>query len=415
MIERRDIEIMAPVGSWESLAAAFQAGADAVYFGIEKLNMRARSSVNFTINDLSDIVLQCRERGVKTYLTLNTVIYPEDIPVMRGVIDAAGESGIDAIIASDMAVIQYARSKGVNIHISTQVNISNQEAIRYYAGFADVMVMARELTLDQVSVMRKTIIKDNITGPSGNLVRLEMFVHGALCMAVSGKCYLSLHHYNKSANRGACLQLCRRAYTVKDKETDTELDIHNEYIMSPKDLATIGFVNKLIDSGVTVFKIEGRARGPEYVKTVTECYREAVESYFDGTYGDEKIKLWETRLTSVFNRGFWDGYYLGSKLGEWSHVYGSLSSRKKVYIGKCTNWFSNIGVAEFVMETGTLKQGDDILITGNTTGVLEMTVPELRLEYDPVAEVTKGQRFSFKTTEKVHRGDRLFRWEISCL
>lgn len=409
---RKDIEIMAPAGSPESLEAAIAAGADAVYFGVGKLNMRARSSVNFSVDDLPTVAQRCAEAGVRSYLTMNTVIYPDDLPAMRATVDAALQAGIDAVIASDMSVIGYARSKGLPVHISTQVNVANQEAVAFYAQFADVMVLARELSLPQVEEIHKAIVGQSITGPSGKEVRLEMFVHGALCMAISGKCYLSLHTYGKSANRGACLQLCRRSYRVTDTETENELEIDNEYIMSPKDLCTIGFLNKLLDSGVRVLKIEGRARGPEYVHTVTSCYREAVEAWLDGTFSDEeKISGWKERLSRVFNRGFWDGYYLGQKMGEWSHTYGSQATCRKVYIGKCTNWFSRLGVAEFVLETGSLKTGDSVLITGATTGVAEMVVGELRLEYDPVEEVKKGDRFSLKTGVQVHRGDRLFRWD----
>lgn len=409
---RKEIEIMAPAGSPESLEAAIAAGADAIYFGVGTLNMRARSSVNFSITDLPDVAKRCAEMGVKSYLTMNTVVYPDDMSTMRATIDAAVEAGINAVIASDMSVIGYARSKGLPVHISTQVNVANEEAVAFYSQFADVMVLAREVALPQVSAIHKAIVERAITGPSGKEVRLEMFVHGALCMAISGKCYLSLHTYGKSANRGACLQLCRRGYRVTDIETDTELEIDNQYIMSPKDLCTIGFLNKLLDSGVRVLKIEGRARGPEYVHTVTSCYREAVEAWLDGTYLDEaKIAGWKERLSQVFNRGFWDGYYLGQKMGEWSHTYGSQATRRKVYLGKCTNWFSRLGVAEFVMETGNLKTGDSILITGATTGVAEVVVGELRLEYDPVGEVKKGDRFSLKTGVQVHRGDRLFRWD----
>ncbi len=412
-MNRKDIEIMAPAGSLESLEAAIAAGADSVYFGVGKLNMRARSSVNFTPSDLPVITARCAEMGVKSYLTMNTVVYPDDLSFMQQAIDAAAEAGITAVIASDMAVIMYARSKGVNVHISTQVNVANQEAVRFYSQFADVMVLARELNLEQVAFIRKAIADERITGPSGREVQLEMFVHGALCMAVSGKCYLSLHTYGKSANRGACLQLCRRSYRVTDTDTDTELEVDNEYIMSPKDLSTIGFLNKILDSGVRVLKIEGRARGAEYVYTVTSCYREAVEAWLDGSYADEsKIAGWIERLSRVFNRGFWDGYYLGQKLGEWSHTYGSQATRRKVYLGKCTNWFANLGVAEFLLETGTLKTGDTVLITGATTGVVELQAGELRLEYDPVASVEKGQRFSLKTGIRVHRGDQLFRWDL---
>ena len=405
-----DFEVMAPVGSFESLMAAIQGGADSVYFGAQQLNMRSRSSSNFSTDDLREIVSIASEYGVKTYLTVNSVLYDSDLPVMRKLIDAAKDSGISAVIVSDQAAINYAKSTGVEVHISTQVNISNIEALKFYSHFADVVVLARELNLDQVKAIHHAIEEEQIKGPSGKLVRIEMFSHGALCMAISGKCYLSLHQLNASANRGECLQPCRRSYIVTEKDSGQELEVDNEYIMSPKDLKTIHFMNKMIDAGVRVFKIEGRARGPEYVKTVASCYREAINSVLDGTYSQEKINQWENRLASVFNRGFWDGYYLGQKLGEWSANYGSLATRKKVYVGKGTNYFPKIGVAEFLLETKELEVGDEILITGPTTGVVEMEVPELRVDEVPVQMARKGDRFSMPVEVKVRRSDKLYKW-----
>ena len=400
---------MAPVGSYESLMAAIQGGADSIYFGIEGLNMRSRSSNNFTTEDLHKIVAICKENGIKSYLTVNTVIYGEDLSLMRTIIDAAKEADVSAIIASDVAPMSYARSIGVEVHLSTQLNISNVEALKFYALFADVVVLARELNLEQVSEIFRQIQEQQIKGPNGQLIRIEMFAHGALCMAVSGKCYLSLHEMNASANRGACMQICRRGYTVKDKESNIELDIQNQYIMSPKDLKTIHFMNKMMDAGVRVFKIEGRARGPEYVRTVTSCYKEAVVAYCNGTYTDEKIEAWDERLRSVFNRGFWDGYYLGQRLGEWSSKYGSGSTKRKVYVAKGIKYFSSLGVAEFEMESGSLKVGDEILITGPTTGAVMQTIDEIRVELNPVQETVKGERFSFKVGEKVRPSDRLYK------
>lgn len=400
---------MAPVGSYESLMAAIQGGADSIYFGIEGLNMRSRSSNNFTTEDLHKIVAICKENGIKSYLTVNTVIYGEDLSLMRTIIDAAKEADVSAIIASDVAPMSYARSIGVEVHLSTQLNISNVEALKFYALFADVVVLARELNLEQVSEIFRQIQEQQIKGPNGQLIRIEMFAHGALCMAVSGKCYLSLHEMNASANRGACMQICRRGYTVKDKESNIELDIDNQYIMSPKDLKTIHFMNKMMDAGVRVFKIEGRARGPEYVRTVTSCYKEAVMAYCNGTYTDEKIEAWDERLRSVFNRGFWDGYYLGQRLGEWSSKYGSGSTKRKVYVAKGIKYFSSLGVAEFEMESGSLKVGDEILITGPTTGAVMQTIDEIRVELNPVQETVKGERFSFKVGEKVRPSDRLYK------
>ena len=412
MSERSKYEIMAPVGCWESLAAAIEAGADSVYFGIEYLNMRARSSANFTTADLHKIVATCKQAGVKTYLTLNTVMYPEDLPLMREIVDNAKEAGLDAIIASDIAVMQYANEVGVEVHLSTQLNIANTEALRFYAQFADVVVLARELNMEQVARIHRDILEQNILGRGGKLVRIEMFCHGALCMAVSGKCYLSLHNMNASANRGACMQVCRRGYTVRDKESDIELDIDNQYIMSPKDLKTIHFLNKMLDAGVTVFKIEGRARGAEYVKTVVSCYREAIEAYLDGTFTDEKIAAWNQRLERVFNRGFWNGYYLGQRLGEWTHNYGSMATRKKVFVGKCTNYFKNISVAEFYVEAAELERGDEYVITGETTGALEGIAEEIRVDLQPTEKAKKGIFFSMKTEKIVRRGDKLYKLRI---
>ena len=366
----KEFEIMAPVGSYESLAAAIQGGADSIYFGIEGLNMRAKSSNNFTIEDLHNIAGICAEKGVKSYLTVNTVIYDEDLDLMKKIIEAAKEANISAIIASDVSGMMYAREIGVEVHLSTQLNISNVQALKFYAQFADVVVLARELNMDQVGAIYKDIVDQQIKGPSGELIRIEMFAHGALCMAVSGKCYLSLHENNKSANRGSCTQICRHSYTVKDKETNLELDIDNQFIMSPRDLKTIHFMNKMIDSGVRVFKLEGRARGPEYVRTVVECYKQAIGSVIDGTYSQEKIDEWDKRLITVFNRGFWDGYYLGQRLGEWSPIYGSEATKRKLYVAKGMKYFSNIGVAEFLCETHSVKVGDEILITGPTTGAV---------------------------------------------
>ncbi len=408
-MSEKDFEIMSPAGSYESLMAAIQGGADSIYFGIEGLNMRSRSSNNFTTDDLRKIATICREHGIKSYLTVNTIIYDEDIPLMQNIIDAAKEAGISAVIAADVAAMNYAYSIGQEIHLSTQLNITNVEALKFYARFADVVVLARELNLAQVQHIYKQIIAQQINGPKGELIRIEMFSHGALCMAVSGKCYLSLHEMNSSANRGACMQICRRGYNVKDKDSDIELDIENQYIMSPKDLKTIHFMNKMMDAGVRVFKIEGRARGPEYVRIVTECYKEAVRAYCEGTYTEEKISGWDERLKSVFNRGFWDGYYLGQRLGEWSSKYGSGSTKKKVYIAKGIKYFSGLGVAEFEMESQTLKVGDEILITGPTTGALMQTVKEIRVNLQPVEETKKGERFSFKVKEKIRPSDKMYK------
>ena len=411
-LRRSDFEIMAPVGSWESLIAAHQGGADAIYFGIEGLNMRSKSSVNFTLEDLKTIAEWCREHGMKSYLTVNTIVYDEDVPYMRQIIDAAREAQVSAIIASDMAAIRYARQTGVEVHISTQVNVSNSEAVLYYAQWADVMVMARELNLEQVAKIHETITRDDIRGPHGKPVRIEMFCHGALCMAVSGKCYLSLHETGASANRGACRQICRRGYVVTDRETGDELAIENKYIMSPKDLKTIHFMNKMVDAGVRVFKIEGRARGPEYVRTVVGCYNEALQAIVDGNYGsDEQIADWNTRLSRVFNRGFWDGYYLGQRLGEWTPKYGSSATRVKVYAAKGIRYFSKLGVAEFQMEAGELHVGDNILIIGPTTGAVPLTIEEIRVDLKPVEKTVKGERFSIKTDVKVRPSDKIYLWK----
>ena len=412
------IEIMAPVGSWESLSAALQAKADSIYFGVEHLNMRSRSSANFTTADLHEIVRRCREQGVKTYLTLNTVLYPEDLPLMREIVDNAREAGLDAIIASDIAALQYAHSRGVEVHLSTQLNIANTEALRFYAQYADVVVLARELNLEQVAAIHRDIEQQHICGPKGEPIRIEMFCHGALCMAVSGKCYLSLNNLNASANRGACMQICRRGYIVHDKESEIELEVDNQYIMSPKDLKTIGFLNKLLDAGVQILKIEGRARGAEYVQTVVSCYKEAVEAWQNGEYAldtiDAKIEQWNTRLARVFNRGFWDGYYQGQRLGEWTRHYGSLATRKKVYAGKCTNFFKNISVAEFQLEAiPMLNEGDELLITGETTGVYETIAQNMHNDAQQVtSQIKQGELFAIKTNKTLHRGDKLYKMVV---
>ena len=416
--DQRQIEIMAPVGCWESLAAAIQAGATSVYFGIEHLNMRARSSVNFSTDDMATIVAACREAAVKTYLTVNTVMYPEDLPLMREIVDKAHAVGVDAVIASDIAVMQYANSIGQEVHLSTQLNIANTEALKFYAQFADVVVLARELNMEQVASVYRDIQEQHICGRSGQPIRIEMFCHGALCMAVSGKCYLSLNNYGLSANRGACVQDCRRGYTVKDKSSDLELDIDNQYIMSPKDLKTIHFLNKMLDAGVRVLKIEGRARGAEYVSTVVKCYKEAVEAWQNGEYANDaviepKIADWNERLSRVFNRGFWDGYYQGQKMGEWTRSYGNKATRKKIYAAKCTNFFKNLSVAEFIVEAvDAIEEGQDLLITGETTGVYECKAEGLRdTNGNPTRRVRQGQFFSLKTDTLIRRGDKLYIWE----
>lgn len=409
-MERKDFEIMAPVGSWESLAAALAAGTDAVYFGIEGLNMRSRSSANFTADDMRRIVEECDAAGVKTYLTVNTIVYDSDMELMRSIVDAAKTAGVSAIIASDMAVILYARSIDQEVHISTQVNVTNIEAVRFYSQFADVMVLARELNLDQVKAIHEAIVREGITGPGGRPIRLEMFCHGALCMAVSGKCYMSLHELNSSANRGACNQICRRSYTVRDRETGEELVVDNKFIMSPKDLKTIHFLDRMVDAGVRVFKIEGRARGPEYVHEAVECYSEALQAVCDGSFSEDKVAGWDARLDKIFNRGFWNGYYLGQRLGEWSSKYGSSATRTKVYAAKAIRHFPKIGIGEFQMEAGELKVGDEVVVTGPTTGALIFNVEELRLDLKPVEMVRKGDRFSLPVPAKVRPSDRLYLW-----
>lgn len=409
-MNRKDFEIMAPVGSWESLAAALAAGTDAVYFGIEGLNMRSRSSSNFSTDDMRQIVKECEAKGVKTYLTVNTIVYDSDLELMRDIIDSAKDAGVSAVIASDMAAILYARSIGQEVHISTQVNVTNIEAVRFYSQFADVMVLARELNLDQVAAIHNAIEKEGITGPAGKPIRLEMFCHGALCMAVSGKCYMSLHEMNSSANRGACNQICRRSYTVRDRETDEELVVDNKFIMSPKDLKTIHFLDRMVEAGVRVFKIEGRARGPEYVHEAVECYSEALEAICNGSFNEEKVAVWDGRLEKIFNRGFWNGYYLGQRLGEWSAKYGSSATRTKVYAAKAIRYFPKIGIGEFQLEAGSLRVGDEVVITGPTTGALIFNVDELRVDLKPVVEVKKGDRFSMPVPSKVRPSDRLYRW-----
>lgn len=420
MNQINDIEIMAPVGCWESLAAALEAGATSVYFGIEYLNMRARSSANFTTQDLHTIVERCQAAGVKTYLTLNTVMYPEDLPLMREIVDHAKAAGLSAIIASDIAVLQYAHDSGVEVHLSTQLNIANTEALKFYAQYADVVVLARELNMEQVASIYRDILEQDIRGPKGELIRIEMFCHGALCMAVSGKCYLSLNNLGASANRGACMQICRRGYVVKDKESELELEVDNQYIMSPKDLKTIHFLNKMLDAGVRVLKIEGRARGAEYVKTVVECYKEAVDLWINNKdlwvsdNIEPYIENWNTRLARVFNRGFWDGYYQGQKLGEWTHKYGSRATRKKVFAGKCTNFFKNISVAEFYLEaTPQVQEGDELLVTGETTGAYETVAHDMHdAKGNPQTIINKGNYFAIKTEKTIRRGDRLFLLKI---
>ena len=404
-----DYEIMAPVGSRDSLAAALKAGAGSVYFGVEQLNMRSHSANHFTLDDLRDIAAQCRAAGVKSYLTVNTIIYGEDIPLMHQIVDAARAAGITAVIASDVAVMTYCRQQGVEVHLSTQLNISNIEALRFYAQFADVVVLARELRMEQVADIYRQIQEQHITGPSGQLVRIEMFCHGALCMAISGKCYMSLDNTGRSANRGACMQICRRSYIVTDRETGTELEIDNKYIMSPKDLKTIRFLDRMMQSGVRVFKIEGRARGPEYVLTVVRCYKEAIRSVLEGTFTEEKKDEWDRQLATVFNRGFWDGYYQGQLLGEWNSNYGSNATERKVYIGKGVKYFSRLGVAEFTVEADTFQVGDKMLITGPTTGALYVTVDEIHDDVQAVQTAQQGTRVSIKVPEKVRPSDKLFK------
>jgi putative protease len=409
MLTAKDIEIMAPVGSYESLMAAIQGGADAVYFGIGNLNMRSRSSQNFSLDDLVEISRICQENNIRTYITLNTVIYDHELGQMHEIVDAAKANDISAIIASDMSVIQYARSAGMEVHMSTQTNITNIEAVKYYAQFADVMVTARELQLEQVKAITTTIKEENICGPSGNQVQVEVFAHGALCMAVSGKCYLSLDNLDSSANRGACMQQCRRKYVVKDKESDIELEVDNEYIMSPKDLNTVSFLDKILDAGVRVLKLEGRGRSPEYVKTVSAVYREAVNAWFEGLYTQEKIDEWNNKLSSVYNRGFWDGYYLGRKTGEWTEEYGNQPSKRKMFVGKVTNYFKKIAVAEITLETHSISVGDEVLIIGPTTGVYEETLSEIRVDLKPVKVAKKGDVCSIPTHDLLRRGDKVYK------
>ncbi len=409
-MKRKDIEIMAPVGSYESLTAAVQGGADSVYFGVEQLNMRARSSHNFTLSDLREITAFCNENNINSYLTLNVVMYDNEIEQMKSIVDAARESGISAIIASDLSAIHYAFSQGVEVHLSTQVNITNIESLKFYSQWADVVVLARELNLDQVKYIYDKIEEENICGPSGKKIKIEMFCHGALCMAVSGKCYLSLHENNHSANRGSCYQTCRKAYTVREKESGNELEIDNEYIMSPKDLSTVSFVNKLLDAGIRILKIEGRARSPEYVKTVSSAYSRAVEAVIDLTYDDKMIESLVADVASVFNRGFWDGYYLGQKLGEWSHNYGSSATKRKIYLGKVTNYFTKIGVAEIKLETGDLEEGAELIIIGPTTGVVEYSVEEIRVDLNEVKKAKKSTKCSIPIKEFLRRSDKVYKW-----
>jgi len=405
----KEIEIMSPVGSMESLMAAIQGGAGSVYFGIGKLNMRSRSSKNFTISDLEEISRICHEKGVRSYITLNTVIYDEELDEMKQIVDTARKCGVSAIIASDQSVIACARSAGMEVHMSTQTNITNLEAVKFYAAFADVMVTARELSLDKVKAITDGIESENITGPGGQKIKIEVFVHGALCMAVSGKCYLSLDNMNYSANRGACMQLCRRSYIVTDKDTGLELEVDNEYIMSPKDLKTIDFLDKILDAGIRVLKIEGRGRSPEYVKTVTGCYREAVEAYQEGSFSRDKVDQWNERLNMVYNRGFWDGYYLGREMGEWSEQYGSQASKKKIYVGKVNNYFKKIGVAELLVEATPLEKGDEIYIIGPTTGVYEGKVTEIRVDEKNTRLAKQGEVCSIPVPAFLRRSDKLYK------
>ncbi|HOO99864.1 MAG TPA: peptidase U32 family protein [Bacteroidales bacterium] len=409
-MNRKDIEITAPAGSFESLMAAISGGADSVYFGAGQLNMRAGSSKNFSPADISRIAEICRENGLKSYLTLNVVVYDEEQDRMKEMVDFAIRNGISAIIASDPSVILYAHSQGMEVHLSTQMNISNIESLRLYSQWADVAVLARELNLDQVKKMHEGIINNNIRGPKGDLMKIEMFIHGALCMAISGKCYLSLHENNKSANRGNCYQTCRKSYSVTEKESGYQLEVDNEFIMSPKDLCTIGFIDKIIEAGASVLKIEGRARSPEYVRVVTSCYDEAIKAVAEGTYTREKVKEWNDRLASVFNRGFWDGYYLGRKLGEWNDRYGSASTKRKKYIGKVTNYFSKAGVVEIKLENGDLESGDTLLVTGPTTGAVDFVAEEIRVDLKESVKALKGEFCSVKTPVILRRSDKVYRW-----
>jgi putative protease len=409
-MKRNDIEIMAPAGSYESLIAAIQGGADSVYFGVEQLNMRAASSNNFTIDDLRNIVSICKKNGLKSYLTVNVVVYDHEIEQMHRIIDAAVGTGITAVIASDLSVINYAFAAGIEVHLSTQLNITNIEALKFYARWADVVVLARELNLDQVKHVFNSIREQNITGPAGNLIKIEMFAHGALCMAISGKCYLSLHENNKSANRGECYQTCRKSYLATNMESGYELEIDNKYIMSPKDLCTIGFVDKMIAAGVRVLKIEGRARSAEYVKEVSSCYNEAITAIEDGTFNQGKTDGWRVRLSTVFNRGFWDGYYLGQTMGEWNTNYGSSATRRKVYLGKITNYFTKLNVAEIKLENGDLNKDDIILITGPTTGVVEYVIEEIRVDLKVAETALKGELCSIKAPDFLRRSDKVYKW-----
>lgn len=410
LINGEQVEVMAPAGSRESLAAALQAGADSIYFGIEALNMRAHSASRFTIDDLRDIAMICAERGVKSYLTVNTIIYDDDLELMRQICDAAHEAGISAVIAADVAVMDYCNRIGQEVHLSTQLNISNTEALRFYARFADVVVLARELNMFQVHHIRQFIDREQIKGPSGEPLRIEMFCHGALCMAVSGKCYLSLDNLGRSANRGECMQVCRRAYTVRDRDTGVELDIDNKYIMSPKDLKTIGFIDKMVGAGVRVFKIEGRARSAEYVYNVVRCYKEALQAVADGTFTPERVAEWDEKLSTVFNRGFWDGYYQGQKLGEWSEKYGSSATEKKVYVAKGVKYFSRLGVGEFYVEAGEINVGDRLLLVGPTTGVHYLTATEIHFaDKGAIQTAKKGQLVSIPVPDKIRSSDKLYK------
>lgn len=407
-MEKRKIELMAPAGSFDALTAALKAGADSVYFGVEQLNMRARATMNFTMDDLSEIAQRCQEYGAKSYLTLNTIIYDHDLSLIKRIISEVKSAGISAVIAADQAVIMQAKTAGVEVHISTQVNVTNIETVKFYANFADVMVLARELSVKQMKQICDQIIKEDVRGPSGDLVEVEVFSHGALCMAVSGKCYLSLHSHNSSANRGACIQNCRRTYKVIDLEDGHELEIDNQYIMSPKDLCTIDFLDQLLDTGITVMKIEGRGRAPEYVKTVIECYREAIDAYFDNEYSPKKVEGWMTRLEKVYNKGFWSGYYLGQKMGEWSDQHGSHATTRKIFIGRGMKYYAKQGVGEFKIASHSLKKGDNVLITGPTTGVIEMEVDDIRVDYNSVEEAKKGDEVSFKV-EKIRPSDKIYK------
>lgn len=409
-MKQRKVELLAPVGNFETLMAAIQGGADSVYFGVEHLNMRAKSANNFKLDELKEIMDTIHSHGLKGYLALNTIIYDHEINLMKRILDKAKAAQVDAVIASDIAVMTAARERGLSVHASTQLNISNYEAVKFFAQFCDTMVLARELTLNQTKKIVEQIERDELKGPGGEEIKIEIFAHGALCMAISGKCYLSLHEFNSSANRGACQQTCRRPYIVIDKETGYELEIDNEYIMSPKDLATIWFLDKVLDSGVSILKIEGRARPPEYVKTVTEVYKEAIKAIEENTYTKEKIDKWVERLSTVFNRGFWDGYYLGRKLGEWAKVSGSMATRKKVYVGKITNYFSKISVAEIQIQAEKLSVGDDILIIGNKTGVVEDKVKEMRLDNKQITTAKQGEVISIPVKEKVRKNDKLYKW-----